>query len=178
MLSKNVNNKKCAPKLVFFNEKKIEKDLTDFWTWKIDFESQILALSDTFPLIQFSKFNNFLWVCWFSGKNISNFVSPVWKLYNPYCHTGRRGLAQKLDRSRTTDRWQQTNGICRRLWSFTALKIETTISHRHITIKSSMFPWTWWSAVLCLLTDAAHWLKLLQTCPHNTLVFQKTNKTY
>ena len=30
MLSKNVKNKKCAPKLVFFNEKKIEKDLGDF----------------------------------------------------------------------------------------------------------------------------------------------------
>ena len=30
MLSKNVNNKKCAPKLVFFNEKKIEKDSDDF----------------------------------------------------------------------------------------------------------------------------------------------------
>ena len=28
-LSKNVNNKKCAPKLVFFNEKK-EKDSDDF----------------------------------------------------------------------------------------------------------------------------------------------------
>ena len=28
--SKNVNNKKCAPKLVFFNEKKIEKDSDDF----------------------------------------------------------------------------------------------------------------------------------------------------
>ena len=27
---KNVNNKKCAPKLVFFNEKKIEKDYNDF----------------------------------------------------------------------------------------------------------------------------------------------------
>ena len=26
MLSKNVNNKKCASKLIFFNEKKIEKD--------------------------------------------------------------------------------------------------------------------------------------------------------
>ena len=26
LLSKNVNNKKCAPKLVFINEKKIEKD--------------------------------------------------------------------------------------------------------------------------------------------------------
>jgi hypothetical protein len=30
MLSKSVNNKKCAPKLVFFNEKKIEKDSDDF----------------------------------------------------------------------------------------------------------------------------------------------------
>ena len=38
------------------------------------------------PLIQFSKFNNFLWVCWFLGKNLSNFVPPVWKLHNPYCH--------------------------------------------------------------------------------------------
>ena len=29
MLSKNIDNKKCAPKLVFFNEKKIEKDSDD-----------------------------------------------------------------------------------------------------------------------------------------------------
>ena len=35
---------------------------------------------------QFSKFNNFLWVRWFLGKNLSNFVSPVWKLDNPYYH--------------------------------------------------------------------------------------------
>ena len=30
MLLKNVNNKKCAPKFIFFNEKKIEKDSDDF----------------------------------------------------------------------------------------------------------------------------------------------------
>ena len=30
MLSKNVNKKKCAPKLIFFNEKKIEKDSDNF----------------------------------------------------------------------------------------------------------------------------------------------------
>ena len=30
ILSKNANNKKCAPKLVFFNEKKNEKDSDDF----------------------------------------------------------------------------------------------------------------------------------------------------
>ena len=29
-LSKNVNNKKCAPNLVFFKKKKIESDLDDF----------------------------------------------------------------------------------------------------------------------------------------------------
>ena len=30
MLSDNVNNKRCAPKLVFFNEKEIRKDSDDF----------------------------------------------------------------------------------------------------------------------------------------------------
>ena len=39
------------------------------------------------PITQFSKFNNFLWVCWFLGKNFSNFVPPVWKLHDPYCHS-------------------------------------------------------------------------------------------
>ena len=58
MLSKNVNNKKGAPKLIFFNEKKLRKIPMIF-----DFVSQVLALFDTSPLHQFSKFNNFLWVC-------------------------------------------------------------------------------------------------------------------
>ena len=35
MLSKNVNNKKCAPKLIFFNEKKNEKDWDDFCRRKL-----------------------------------------------------------------------------------------------------------------------------------------------
>ena len=37
-------------------------------------------------VVQFSKFDNFLWLCWFLGKNLSNCISPVWKLHNPYCH--------------------------------------------------------------------------------------------
>ena len=32
------------------------------------------------------EFHYFLWVCWFWGKNLSNFVTPVWKLHNLYCH--------------------------------------------------------------------------------------------
>ena len=43
MLSKNVNNKKCAPKFVFFNEKKSES-FGWFLALKIDFESHISAL--------------------------------------------------------------------------------------------------------------------------------------
>ena len=85
ILSKNVNNKKCAPKLVIFNE---ESTLWQYGLWsqkmsrtknvllnwyssmkkklrkiRMIFESQILALFDSSPLIQNSKFNNFLWVC-------------------------------------------------------------------------------------------------------------------
>ena len=53
MLSKNVNNKKCAPKLVFFNEKKWERfgwfDIEN-WLW-----NQILALFEnllTTPILK------------------------------------------------------------------------------------------------------------------------------
>ena len=92
MLSKNVNNKRCAPKLIFLNEKKIEKDLDIFWYRKLTLKVKRFgdfALFNTSPLIQFSKFNNFLWECWFLGKNLSNFVTPAWKLHNPYCHKCR-----------------------------------------------------------------------------------------
>ena len=45
------------------------------------------------PLVQFWKFKNFLWVCWFLCKNLSNFIYPVWKLHNPYCNTVQTALA-------------------------------------------------------------------------------------
>ena len=63
-----------------------QKGSDDFWHRKTDYESQILALFDSSPLIQNSKFNNFLWAYWFLCKNLSNFVPPAWKLHNPYCH--------------------------------------------------------------------------------------------
>ena len=84
MVSENVNSKKCAPELIFFNDKKMRKigiifDVSRKLTL-------ILALFDTSPFTQFSKFNNFLWVCWFLGKDLSNFVPPAWKIHNLYCH--------------------------------------------------------------------------------------------
>ena len=51
---------------------------------KFDFQSQF-SMSKIIWI--FLKFNNFLWLYWFLGKNLSNFVPPIWKLHNPYCHT-------------------------------------------------------------------------------------------
>ena len=82
-------------------------NLSHFFHWRISIQEHIFCywhflitstfkslyflkwcpIFDTSPLTQFSKFHNFLWVCWFLGKNISNFVPTVWKLHNPYCHT-------------------------------------------------------------------------------------------
>jgi hypothetical protein len=73
----------------FLMKKKLRK-IRMIFDIKIDFESQILALFDSSPLIQNSKFNNFFWVCWFLGKHLSNFVSSVWKLHNQYCHKGHQ----------------------------------------------------------------------------------------
>ena len=55
MLSKSANNKKCAPKLAFFNEKKI-REIWIILDTDMDFESQILAHFDSLPIIQNSKF--------------------------------------------------------------------------------------------------------------------------
>ena len=46
--------------------------------------------------VQFSKFKNFLSVCWFLGKNLSNIVPPVWKLHNPYCHSMQNNILHIL----------------------------------------------------------------------------------
>ena len=43
-LPKNHFNKKCAPKLLFFNEKKIQKDLDDFGDKKFTSKVQFFAL--------------------------------------------------------------------------------------------------------------------------------------
>ena len=67
------------------------------WLWKSNFGT-FWHLSFN----QFSKFNNFLWLCWFLGKNPSTFVHPAWKLDNPYCHSW--GLEDPNDLSSTADR--------------------------------------------------------------------------
>ena len=65
------------------NEKKIEKDSDDFWHRKLTLKVKFWHFLTNLPLVQNSKFNNFLW---FLGKNLSNLVSPAWKRNNLYYH--------------------------------------------------------------------------------------------
>ena len=96
LLSKNVNNKKCATKFVFFNGKKISKiwmifDI-DNWLWKSDFGTfwhfPITPICKN-PLILFD-------FSWFLAKNLSDFVSLPWKLHNRYCHPIELGVINFL----------------------------------------------------------------------------------
>ena len=56
------------------------------WFWHRKLTSKVKIRH--FLTIQNSKFNNFFLVCLFLGKNLSNFVSPLWKLHNWYYHNG------------------------------------------------------------------------------------------
>ena len=132
---KDVTNKKCVPKLIFFNEKKIEKYSDNFWYRKLTLKVKRLgdfALFDTSPLTQFSKFNNFLWVCWFLGKNLSNFVPPVLKLHNLYCHN---------DYSCWMLREKCGVGCCEHRWRRLCCQL---ISSQPIRFKQSQIQWLDW----------------------------------
>ena len=61
--------------------------IDDNWRRKLTIKVKFWHFFDTSPLHHFSKFYNFFWVCWFIGKNLSNFVPPTLKLDNPYYHT-------------------------------------------------------------------------------------------
>ena len=55
MLSKNVNNKKCSPKFIFFDEDKIEKGLDGFWHRKLTLKVKFGTFRHlpTTPIIKF-----------------------------------------------------------------------------------------------------------------------------
>ena len=79
MLSKNVNNKKCASRFVFFNENKIQKDSDDFWRRKLILKVRFwhFLMPPHYTNLQNSMISfNYSW-----------FLSPPWKLHNRYCHS-------------------------------------------------------------------------------------------
>ena len=72
MLSKNVNNKKCAWMNILILD--IEN-----WLWKSNFGTFWCNANSQNSIISFDY-------SWLLGKNLSNFVPPAWKLDNPYFH--------------------------------------------------------------------------------------------
>ena len=67
----------------------IRAGIMAIWLWS--FQTGGTKLEIFLPENQHIQFNNFLWVCWFLGKNLSNFVPSAWKLHNSYCHN--QGIA-------------------------------------------------------------------------------------
>ena len=59
--SKNVNNKKCAPKMIFFDKKIFEKDSDNFWNRKLTLNVRILPFLTTFAQLC-ARLKNFLGV--------------------------------------------------------------------------------------------------------------------
>ena len=57
--SKNVNNKKCAPKIIFFNEFFFQKDSDIFWHRKLTLKVRILPFLTTFAQLS-ARLKNFL----------------------------------------------------------------------------------------------------------------------
>ena len=88
ILSKNVNSKRCVPKIIFFNEKN-QKISDEFWLSKFTLKDKFWHFLSACHY-NYSNSPNLviLFDCnWFLAKNLSNFVSLPWKLHNRYCHT-------------------------------------------------------------------------------------------
>ena len=86
MLSKNFDNKNVLLNYYYWLMKKELRKLwlicdIENWLWKSNF-----VTFWNLPIKPILKINNYLWICWFSSKNLSNFVPPVWRLNNPYYH--------------------------------------------------------------------------------------------
>ena len=107
ILSKNINNNNCAPKMIFFNEKKNQKDSNDFWhrklTLKVKFWYFLTAphYSNSQNLVISFEYS------WFLAKNLSNFVSLNWKLHNQECHSKHISMIMCIVRP-LCDHWVTT----------------------------------------------------------------------
>ena len=64
-LSKNVFYKKCGPKLIFFNEKKIQKDSNDFWHRKLTLKVRFRHFLMTPVNIRASQIKKLFLFYWF-----------------------------------------------------------------------------------------------------------------
>ena len=97
------------------------------------------------PLVQFSEFNNFLWVCGFLCKNLSNFLYLVWKLHNPYCHS-----VHYLKKREAIDGTFNSSKNQKRISVFKRQFHQYHFSHNHLVSK---FQWVIIQlAIFCLLT--------------------------
>ena len=110
-LSKNIKERKCVPKTVLFNVKK-----RNFWCRDLTLKVRFLHL--------LTKHNSLPRENWLLVQNLSNSVTLIWKLANPYFHT------KQYCRSKTG--WSKNTYFVVTLTLFTTFfeKIHCKILHR------------------------------------------------
>ena len=78
-----VKNHRNLSQFFFHWKISIQENIFCYWYFSITSILKSLyflkwrPIFDTSPLTQIAKFKNFLLVCWFLGKNLSNFVYPA-----------------------------------------------------------------------------------------------------
>ena len=83
--SKIVNNKKHAPKLIFFNEKKIEKDSDNFWHRKLTLKvrNRLFSIAWFRAGVDLTKYF-FMKKCYFSLNQATISCGSCWKILKWY----------------------------------------------------------------------------------------------
>ena len=132
----------------------------------------ILALFDTSPLTQFSKLNNFFWVCWFLGKNVSNFVYPTWKLDNPYYHNIHKARSCSKDISSCQN---VTKTIRIRIFGFFFMKIQSFVINKNLWIFpfSKEIFWQIWDRIVKNTCCENAWEKKKWKCQKHHLIWNR-----
>ena len=124
MLLRNVNNKKCAPKFLFFKKRKCKKIRMIFEVEnhpkKVRFRYFLTPPHYTNSQNSMISFD----YCWFLAKNLSNFVYLSWKLPIPH-------LNIVLLYARVPHRYygRNLNGLCLILKTYIFLENHISITY-------------------------------------------------
>ena len=75
--------------MIFFNEKKNQKDSDDFWHRKLTLKVKFWYFLTAPHYSNFQNLGISFEYSWFLAETLSNFVSLPWKLHNRECHSGQ-----------------------------------------------------------------------------------------
>ena len=91
-LWKNFINEKCSPKLIFFNEQKLERDSNDFWHRKFTLKVQNWHFLTNFLQMETQNLVVSFDYSWFLAKNLAYAECRIMKFHYQNSSTSQRNL--------------------------------------------------------------------------------------